>query len=159
MTTPHEAQHAQPALPATEHDEPYTISVDFSDHSTVSSISCSVRSNRIKRTRKTLDFATIHQCNQDDRKRRRRRGNSYSVVEIHSMLHLMKRVLPKCADEWELIRMVHSRIFPDNDRTVSSLKKKFRDLCRETSVHEQQLDERFRVKPVHGKREIAKARE
>ncbi len=55
--------------------------------------------------------------------------------------------------------MVHGRIFPDNDRTVSSLKKKFRDLCRETSAHEQQLDERFRVKPVHGEREVAKARE
>lgn len=43
--------------------------------------------------------------------------------------------------------MVHNRTFPGNDRTVSSLKKKFRDLCRTTS------------KPVSGFREVEKARE
>mmetsp|Transcript_21047 Transcript_21047/g.26582 ORF Transcript_21047/g.26582 Transcript_21047/m.26582 type:complete len:319 (-) Transcript_21047:12-968(-) len=157
MTMPNEAQHT---LPTSETDEAYSITIDLcGDQSTVSSISCSVKSNRMKRTRKTMDFTTVHQCEQDDNKKRRRRGTSYTIVEIHSMLHLMKRVLPKCADEWELICMVHGRIFPDNDRTVTSLKKKFRDLCRETGADEQQLDERFRVKPVHGEREVAKARE
>jgi hypothetical protein len=157
-TTPHEAQHT---LPTTEQDAEYTITVDQCDWSTTSSLSCSITSCRIKRTRKTMDLSSFYQCDLESSKKRRRRGASYTIVEIHSLLHLMKRVLPKCGDEWELIRMVHCRIFPDNDRTVSSLKKKFKDLCREapSDNQQQQLDERFRAKPAFSEREAEKARE
>ena len=121
-----------------------------------SSLSCSVQSTSynddwcsLKRTAKSADLTSYH-CYADDDDNdynngddessllsrptppKRRRGASYNVVELHSMLHLMKRVLPKCADEWEIIRLVHARIFPDYNRTVSSLKKKFKELCKGT---------------------------
>lgn len=140
-------------------DEGYSIYLD--DESEVSTITCSIMEEEhfsLKRTRKSLDLAMIDEHQETRSKKRRRRGTSYTIVEIHSLLHLMKRVLPKCADEWELIRMVHCRIFPNNDRTVISLKKKFRDLCRNTSGLDM-LDERFRAQPVHGEFEVKKARE
>jgi hypothetical protein len=160
-------------------DEGYSILIDHCNQSVVSSLSCSVCSYQtsveeeslnlnMKRTRKAMDFSsyptTTTTGTLESSRKRRRRGASYTIVEIHSLLHLMKRVLPKCADEWELIRMVHCRIFPDNDRTVLSLKKKFKDLCssrtnnNSSNCHDL-LDERFRAKPAFSQREVEKARE
>ena len=143
---------------STEQDDGYSIYVD--DESDVSTLTCSITEASVcnmKRSRKSMHLSSID-LNQDSRAKKRRRGVSYTVVEIHSLLHLMKRVLPKSADEWELIRMVHSRIFPTNDRTVVSLKKKFRELCRDNEG-QHLLDDRFRAQPVHGEKEVEKARE
>lgn len=143
---------------SSEQDDGYSIYVD--DESDVSSLTCSIIESSVynmKRSRKSMHLSSID-LNEDSHSKKRRRGASYTIVEIHSLLHLMKRVLPKSADEWELIRMVHSRIFPANDRTVVSLKKKFRELCRD-SDGQHLLDERFRAQPVHGEKEVEKARE
>ncbi len=152
------------ACPIAERDEE-GFSIYLDDDSDVSTITCSVMDEEeqyelptLKRTRNSMDLAVIDGYQGDRSKKRRRRGTSYTIVEIHSLLHLMKRVLPKSADEWELIRIVHSRIFPDNDRTVSSLKKKFKELCRDTDGRDL-LYTRFRAQPVHGKFEVDKARE
>lgn len=142
------ARAALHILPETESDEAYSLLLDDCGASTISTLSsCSLKICPLKRTHKSLNLTSYYDNEVELPNSKRTRGASYNVVEIHSLLHLMKRVLPKSPDEWEIIRIVHGRIFPDNYRTISSLKKKFRDLCRPTP------------KPLYGKREVAKARE
>lgn len=163
MMKTNKAQHTFTlTLPVTEDDESVCVMINqCDDQSVISSLSCSVQSCRMKRTYKTMNLNSYqydadyeytggeHDQDPDTTEQnipnKRRRGAGYNVVEIHSLLHLMKRVLPKCADEWEIIRIVHNRIFPNNDRTVTSLKKKYRDLCRQDTRNNA------------GSREVAKA--
>lgn len=87
----------------------------------------------IKRTYNAINLASFDDNHTDKdlyvQNEKRTRGATYNSTEILSMLVLMERILPKCPDEWEIIRIVHGKIFPDNNRTVSSLQRKFRDLC------------------------------
>lgn len=153
-----QAQHHLPVSFLDDDDEGYIVYVD--DESEVSALTCSLFEHpaSMKRSRKSMDLPSIFNWQDDRSHKRRRRGTSYTMVEIRSLLHLMKRVLPKTPDEWELIRVVHCHIFPDNDRTVQSLKRKFKDLCRDNNGPDA-LDERFRAQPVQGKKEVEKARE
>ena len=131
MDVSNRAQHTT-LLPNTENDEPYDLLLrNDCDRSVMSSMTCSVASRCLKRTFKAVDLTSFKDPVLQDTRNKRRRGAGYNKIEVHSLLHLMSRVLPKCADEWEIIRLVHNKIFPDNARTASSLKRKFRDLCRE----------------------------
>jgi len=167
MTNFQVAMHPSPFSDLPEGEEYPIISLDLSAQSVVSVLSCSVSSRCLKRSCKATDFSDLQHCSeQSSSKKRRRRGASYTIVEIHSLLHLMKRVLPRCSDEWEIVRMVHHRIFPNNDRTVPSLKKKFRDLCMSTDyqrnhAHPQESypATNSNTKASFSEREIMKARE
>jgi hypothetical protein len=151
-------------LPDTETDEAYSIYLEDCDSSaSVSTLSCSYSTEfcsgqlmvpvSLKRTHNAMNLASFDDNDSDNdlylQSEKRTRGANYSTTEIRSLLVLMERILPKCPDEWEIIRMVHGKIFPDHSRTVSSLQRKFRDLCAWRSHKSNSF----------GRREIEKAKE
>lgn len=117
-------------LPGADADGEYSVYLDCCS-SSVSTLSWEPES--LKRTYHAMNLASFDDNHADNdlhvQNEKRTRGATYNSTEILSMLVLMERILPKCPDEWEIIRIVHGKIFPDNNRTVSSLQRKFRDLC------------------------------
>ena len=57
-----------------------------------------------------------------------RRGFNYSITEEENLLDIIDELLPIGQMEWETVEQRHSLLYPEQQRTVDSLKKKFRKL-------------------------------
>ena len=69
-----------------------------------------------------------------ERRRRRsvgaRRGSGFSEAEVMSLLASIHAHLPISGDEWRAVQQEHHTAYPDADRTVESLRRKFASLHR-----------------------------
>lgn len=52
----------------------------------------------------------------------------YSRDEITGMLNAIEKVRPRNIESWTLVQVIHESFWPQNRRTVDSLKRKFREL-------------------------------
>lgn len=58
------------------------------------------------------------------------RGSGFSRQEIDGMLELLEEYLPIARQEWDSVLRLHMQRYPELDRTVDSLKRKFSSLHR-----------------------------
>jgi hypothetical protein len=56
------------------------------------------------------------------------RGANFSREELDSFLDSVEDILPLSTTQWESVVETHSTRYPDNGRTVDSLKRKFKEL-------------------------------
>ena len=54
------------------------------------------------------------------------RGTNFSTTELESLLESIEKHLPIGQMEWEIIEQNHSLLYPEQKRTVESIKRKFR---------------------------------
>ena len=66
----------------------------------------------------------------------RRNRQNYTRDEVLSFLTILERELPIGGDEWQHVKELHAREWPN--RTVESLRRKFADLYQKKSKQEQQ---------------------
>ena len=57
-----------------------------------------------------------------------RRGFNYSITEEENLLDIIDELLPIGQMEWELVEQRHSLLYPEQQRTIESLKRKCRKL-------------------------------
>ncbi len=56
------------------------------------------------------------------------RGNEYSAKETEILLDLLEKYEPIGSVEWEHVQCLHNNRFPNMDRTVESIRRKFSEL-------------------------------
>jgi hypothetical protein len=59
------------------------------------------------------------------------RGPAFSLLEIGILLDEIEDVLPISASQWQHVAGTHIARFPEYNRNVLSLRRKFNDLCNE----------------------------
>ena len=59
---------------------------------------------------------------------KKKRSTNFSERELQSLLDTIESILPIGSEEWDRVRNVHSIDFEEQQRTVESLRRKFRDL-------------------------------
>eukprot|EP00536_Pseudo-nitzschia_multiseries_P015274 jgi/Psemu1/41848/gm1.41848_g len=59
---------------------------------------------------------------------RRSGGKNYSRSEVLELLHTLKAILPVGPEEWAQVAQIHKDNFPDTDRSVQNLCRKYNDL-------------------------------
>ena len=57
-----------------------------------------------------------------------RRGANFTAAELDSFLDAVEEVMPLSATQWEDVAEAHLTRYPDFERTVTSLKRKFKEL-------------------------------
>lgn len=58
------------------------------------------------------------------------RGSGFSQTEVDRLLHHVDCLKPLCREEWDGVLAAHTNEFPEENRTVDSLKRKFASLHR-----------------------------
>ena len=59
-----------------------------------------------------------------------KRGASFKNAEVKIILDFIEEVLPIGGTEWDRILEMHEERFPDHNRTLTSIKRKYQDLHR-----------------------------
>jgi hypothetical protein len=57
-----------------------------------------------------------------------KRGTNFSTTELETFLEFNEEHLPIGQMEWETVEQRHSLLYPEQQRTIESLKRKFRKL-------------------------------
>ncbi|TMW65573.1 hypothetical protein Poli38472_008215 [Pythium oligandrum] len=82
-----------------------------------------------------------------------KRGLGFTEREIKSLLDVIEERLPLAIDDWETVASVHRAMFPNLNRTVGSLRRKFYKLTRADSRN---CGRRFRSTVIQAHRIRAK---
>eukprot|EP00536_Pseudo-nitzschia_multiseries_P004979 jgi/Psemu1/11415/gm1.11415_g len=61
-------------------------------------------------------------------------GKNYSRSEVLELLHTLKAILPVGPKEWAQVAQIHNDNFPDTDRSVPNLCRKYNDLYQHNKV-------------------------
>ena len=56
------------------------------------------------------------------------KGTNYSLEEVDNLLELIDEILPLSVTQWEKIAEHHLSRYPDRNRSVDSIKRKFKEL-------------------------------
>ena len=59
-----------------------------------------------------------------------KRGYKFTEEELESLLMAVDEIVPVGNPEWEHIWEMHNSCYPNQDRTVESLKRKFQELAK-----------------------------
>lgn len=78
----------------------------------------------------TLSPIPVIDKSANGRKKLPARGSGFGQAEVDHFLSLLDHYLPLCKDEWDIVIVEHSKIFPQNNRSVESLRRKFASLHR-----------------------------